>query len=266
MEAAEVASAQPSDACHEAAAKLAVKAKAVAGFACAGRGCGRRRDEVPKVKKQETPRGTGDSWEPDSPAELEARARRTARGLESEGAAATVPALRFLSQNIAVPRDLSRTGAAALRAALRLQLAALEQRPPARGHVLGSTVAAAQAFDEYDWTWLPLAWYPVSERGCLEYWRGCSGSRPPTLKSGKRKGGERGVLVQVWHAAGTTCFHGGRLNHKRFLKWQRAELMALSFKAALHWGVWVCLNWPAHVSTMIPHPAGRLPRCRSSRL
>jgi hypothetical protein len=50
-----VASAQPPDACREAAAKLAGNAKGVAGFACAGRGCGRRRDEVPKVKKQETP-------------------------------------------------------------------------------------------------------------------------------------------------------------------------------------------------------------------
>ena len=50
-----MASAQQPDACREAAAKLAGNAKGVAGFACAGRGCGRRRDEVPKVKKQETP-------------------------------------------------------------------------------------------------------------------------------------------------------------------------------------------------------------------
>ena len=44
-----------------------------------------------------------------------------------------VPALRFLSQNVAVPRDLGRDAAQALRAFLRLQLAALEPRPPARG-------------------------------------------------------------------------------------------------------------------------------------
>ena len=50
----QVASAQPPDACRAAAARVASKASAVAAFACAGRGCGRRRDDARKVKKQET--------------------------------------------------------------------------------------------------------------------------------------------------------------------------------------------------------------------
>ena len=71
----------------------------------------------------------------ETPVELESQARRAADALRQDAAEAleAAAALRFLAQNVGVPRDMAPAPAAALRAWLRLLVAALEQRGPGKG-------------------------------------------------------------------------------------------------------------------------------------
>ncbi|CAE7823899.1 Slc35f3, partial [Symbiodinium sp. KB8] len=146
LEAAEAAAQHSQEACREAAARICSNHSAIVSFACCGRGCGRRTVEARKMAETYP----GHNPEVDLalrqvvesllraagrhayPSELESAARRAAR---SSARASALAPLRFLSQNIGVPRDMAALPAAALRAHLLLHLAACEGelgRGPAR--------------------------------------------------------------------------------------------------------------------------------------
>ncbi|CAJ1419777.1 unnamed protein product [Effrenium voratum] len=137
MEAAHAAQ-HPPEATREAAARICANAKAVVSFACCGRGCGRAAAAAPA-------RGavaTADAalrWvvaallRPMDAVDLEVSARRAVEALSSEDSEAMAVPLRFLAQNVGVPRDMGAAPAAALRAHLRLLVAALEKRKPGKG-------------------------------------------------------------------------------------------------------------------------------------
>ncbi|CAE7665492.1 unnamed protein product [Symbiodinium necroappetens] len=146
LEAAEAAAQHSQEACREAAARICSNHSAIVSFACCGRGCGRRTVEARKMAEtypghnpevdlalrqvvESLLRAAGrDAY----PSELESAARRAAR---SSARASALAPLRFLSQNIGVPRDMAALPAAALRAHLLLHLAACEGtlgRGPAR--------------------------------------------------------------------------------------------------------------------------------------
>ena len=140
LEAAQSAAQHSQEACREAAARVCAKHAAVVAFACCGRGCGRGREEARKAANDF--RGSpavdltlrqvvASLLRCTFPSELESAARRATRGMEREGA--ELAALRFLSQNIGVPRDMAPAPAAALRTRLLLHLAALEGRGPGKG-------------------------------------------------------------------------------------------------------------------------------------
>ena len=137
LEAAEAAAQHSQEACREAAARICSNHSAIVSFACCGRGCGRRTVEARKMAEaypghnpevdlalrqvvESLLRACRDAY----PSELESAARRAAR---SAAALALAP-LRFLSQNIGVPRDMAALPAGALRAHLRLHLAACENQ------------------------------------------------------------------------------------------------------------------------------------------
>eukprot|EP00401_Gymnodinium_catenatum_P007058 CAMPEP_0117552840 /NCGR_PEP_ID=MMETSP0784-20121206/49916_1 /TAXON_ID=39447 /ORGANISM="" /LENGTH=546 /DNA_ID=CAMNT_0005349927 /DNA_START=264 /DNA_END=1901 /DNA_ORIENTATION=+ len=144
LEATRAAAEHSAVACHDAAARICHKA--IVAFACQGRGCGRGRNDIKQaaaaysctgpivdlvlrsVVAALVLKGT-----PEYRAlQLERDARAMARALQGDAKAA-VPALRFLAQNIGVPRDMSAASAAALRAHLRVFIAALENRGPSKG-------------------------------------------------------------------------------------------------------------------------------------
>lgn len=130
---------------RDAAARICAKHKAVVGFACSGRGCGRGESAVKaaKAKSPASPRIAVavdialravvaalllDEDDPEKRATLlESDAVRCAKSLRSDASCA-VPALRFLSLNVGVPRDMSASSAGALRAHLKLLVRALELR------------------------------------------------------------------------------------------------------------------------------------------
>ncbi|CAK0799144.1 unnamed protein product, partial [Prorocentrum cordatum] len=148
QEAARAAAGHRREACAEAAARVCARHAAVVAFACCGRGCGRGADEA-KAAAAAYPSGDGD---PDvdlalrlvvaallvpgglerRATELEADARRAARCWGSRASPALLP-LRFLAQNVGVPRDMAAEPAAALRAHLNLLVAALEGGAPPKG-------------------------------------------------------------------------------------------------------------------------------------
>jgi len=130
-------------ACKDAAARISANHAAVVGFACRGRGCGRGRRAVEEAVDTYNPSGgtamavdiamrsvveallLNESDQVRRATLLEAEARDCARTLGKDAARA-VPALRFLTLNIGVPRDMSAASAAALRAHLKLFVKALE--------------------------------------------------------------------------------------------------------------------------------------------
>ena len=142
LESAQAAAQHPQDACREAASRICANHAAIVAFACCGRGCGRRKEEARKAAEVYTDSPTVDfalrqvvasllrSSRNSYHTELESAARRAARFCPE--ASAALPPLRFLSWNVGVPRDMAAAPAAALRAHLRLHLAALEGRGPAK--------------------------------------------------------------------------------------------------------------------------------------
>ncbi|CAE7742894.1 unnamed protein product [Symbiodinium sp. CCMP2592] len=139
LEAAEAAAQHSQEACREAAARICSNHSAIVSFACCGRGCGRRTVEARKMAegypghnpevdlalRQVVESLLRASCRDAYPSELESAARRAAR---SSAAALALAPLRFLSQNIGVPRDMAALPAGALRAHLRLHLAACENQ------------------------------------------------------------------------------------------------------------------------------------------
>ena len=143
-QAAQAAAGGTAAARREAAARVAANGKAVAAFACCGRGCGRTREAAwqaalgfkgaPEALDLALRWVVASLLREDDPIDLESRARRIAETIrQTEEAAASAAALQFLAQNIGVPRDMAAEPAAALRAQLRLLVAAIEQRGPKRG-------------------------------------------------------------------------------------------------------------------------------------
>ena len=154
LEAAEAAAQHSQEACREAAARICSNHSAIVSFACCGRGCGRRTVEARKMAEaypghnpevdlalrqvvESLLRACRDAY----PSELESAARRAAR---SAAALALAP-LRFLSQNIGVPRDMAALPAGALRAHLRLHLAAKTSSAWAWGMPWGASAGQSGA-------------------------------------------------------------------------------------------------------------------------
>ncbi|CAJ1344804.1 unnamed protein product [Effrenium voratum] len=137
MEAAHAAQ-HPPEATREAAARICANAKAVVSFACCGRGCGRAAAAAP-AKGAAATADAALRWvvaallRPMDAVDLEVSARRAVEALSSEDSEAMAVPLRFLAQNVGVPRDMGAEPAAALRAHLRLLVAALEKRKPGKG-------------------------------------------------------------------------------------------------------------------------------------
>ena len=145
LEAAEAAAQHSQEARSEAAARICANHAAIVAFACCGRGCGRSREEARKAAEAEA--SARESPDVDFAlrqvaacllrrsfaSELESDARRAARAArDGSGSGSVAAALRFLSQNVGVPRDMAAAPAAALRAQLVLHVAALESRGPAK--------------------------------------------------------------------------------------------------------------------------------------
>lgn len=134
---AAAAAALPGAARRDAAARLACNGPAVVRFAGCGRGCGRgpKAAEAAARSFRGTAVDAALRWVVSAllgqqgAEDLEASARRQARHLS--GDAELLPALRFLAQNVAAPRDMAPASAVALRRPLRLLLAVLSG--PVRG-------------------------------------------------------------------------------------------------------------------------------------
>jgi len=142
-DAARLAADHTAGACRDAAARICANHAAVVGFTCRGRGCGRGQQAAEmaadtyhasagvavavdvamrSIVATLLRKGSGQE---DLAIWLEAEARDCAHALGNEGSLAA-PALHFLSLNIGVPKDMSMASAAALRAHLKLFVAALE--------------------------------------------------------------------------------------------------------------------------------------------